>query len=219
VLQFTGPGLEPLRQSLGLIGVGAQVTEVTDGVAELGIDVTPLIRRGQTLAASEGVFPFVFQNDHAAANNTLQTLVDPYAPAATITRGAGYPAILPPGYDVWVLWAYLLTSVNVGNFAGAQLGVEYSTLSTGLLSGAAPAAYRIPLILSDTEDAVSTIGTFLAENGSGLLSKRLGVRVPRGARILFESRTAGSAVATSYAAVGLLGIFPAGLGQDAIGGE
>ena len=219
-MRIEGPALENMRAAIGLVGVGAQITEFPDGVADQVLAANDFIRRGRTLSTSEGLFTFFLQNTHTGANETISTELDPYSAGASLV-GAGYPANVPPWFDIWIMSLFAETTSTAGNFDSAFFAVKHPQESRGLFSPAALplAAMNQILFFSETENVPgggSLIPGILTEIGSGLASKLLGVRVPRGAHILWRTRTAAVASAPVFTATGILGLFPAAMGQDGI---
>jgi len=212
MMRFDGPALEPIRQALGLTGVGAQITEFPDGVADQVVDVAPFVRRGRTVANSEGIFTAQLINTHVAAANEFAT-VDPYN--ATSPAGAGYLNPVPQGFDVWVLgtWAYRLSGAAL---VDAQIGLSFPATRYAFAGNAA--ALFAPLRSYNTVllGEATVVGTpYFRSFGDGLIQWYQAVRVPRGASIFWS--TTNAALAAVYHAEMLIGLFPAALGQDGVG--
>lgn len=172
------------------------------------IDVGPLVRRGLTLAGSDGMYVAVFQNDHTEAG-VITEEIDPYAVAGT----AGWPNPVPDNLEVWVLalQAKTVTAGDAGVFGGAQFDGQWP--DTRIAFGVA-GARAVPMFMSDVEVAILT-SVNLAEVGTGLLTKTIGWRIPRGVTLRWTSESTGVGTPEYRCAV-LLGLFPIGLGQDGI---
>jgi len=208
MMKFDGPALESIREALGLTGVGAQITEFPDGVCDQVLDVAPFIRRGRTFAGSSGLFGGRITNTHAGAG-ALLTTVDPYAVTAP---GSGYPSPVPPGYDVWLL----------SSWASAVIGVQSATLAsrltishpaTNLAFGSAGGVGQLVRLFLG-ESAISATLAFLRESAGSVQPSTYpvaGWRIPRGSTIVWATN---AAIAGDLIVELLIGLFPAGMGQD-----
>jgi len=210
MMKFDGPALEGIRESCGLTGVGAQITELPDGVADQVLEVGQFIRRGRTVANSEGIFTGQLINTHVAGASEFAT-VDPYN--ATSPAGAGYLNPVPRGYDVWVLgtWAYRLSGAAL---VDAMIGLSYPATRYAFAGNAASMFAPLRSYLTTALGEATVAGTpYFRSFGDGLIQRYQAVRVPRGASIFWS--TTNAAAAAVYHAEMLIGLFPAALGQDA----
>lgn len=211
--------LQTLNRVLGATG-GSQHTRIDSDVLQTVMDMVPIVRRGRTFAGSEGLFMFGIENTHTAIDETITSSVDPYN-LGTLA-GAGLPRAIEPGWDVWLLYALIRrTGANV-NLDSAILDISYPAALTGFVSpaGSQFGGLNVKYLISETENVLGggTLGTYLTELGSGEAGQTLAMRIPRGATIRLRTRTGNAAgVFPVYFASGLIGVFPAGLGQDAIG--
>jgi len=212
--QVDSQALDIVNRALGLFGAGAPLTEFMDGAVEQSLDIGPLVRRGRTVAKSTGIFFGLMRNIHGAADSQTSTF-QPYL------GGTGaidpWPSPMPPGFDVWVLAAFVRQLSGSGTFTGALfLDPNTTILGWGIDSAgvAVVAAARIPLVYWDS--VVTQLDEFaLMEDGQPW--KRIGQRLFHlnrdEAGILFSSTS--SAIATFDCFV-MLGVFPVGLGQDVL---
>jgi len=212
--------LQTLNKVLGATG-GEQHTHIDSGNLQLAIDANAIIRRGMTPALSEGLFSFQLRNAHTntSAVETITTEVDPYAVAAGLT-GAGYPSPVRQGLDVWLLWVRT-NVITAGGFDSGLLSIIYAAVQQGIIAptGTTAGILGMPVFWSETENTIGdgTLGVILTELGSGLGAKPVGLRIPRGATLRWRTRRGAVAGTHTYDAAGILGLFPAGLGQDALG--
>jgi len=207
--------LQKVAQSLGLSGYGAQGTSFNDAVLDQVFDVAPLIRRGRTIASFSGVYTFVFQNEHSGSG-TLVTSIDVLDVPAI--GNLVWPRPVPEDMDVWLLGAAVQQTAGAGTLSGA-LFVHYDPGRQGFGVNDDDSA----LVVSNPVpvarwDAIVTINTNFALQENGDPWKRLGIRLPRaisgtGARVIFVSTASELA---SFACQMQMGLFPVGLGQDAI---
>jgi len=209
MMQFVGPGLEPARTTLGLDGLGAQLTEFPDGVCDQVVDVVPIIRRGRTPANTEGIFTARLVNTHAAADSQAQT-VDPYNLVLGTSSFNGYPGPMPQGFDVWLLSVNAVASVAglISTTAPSVLFMQYLATQTGFGTVAVVARH---VVAYASQIAISGGPNVLIGFGTGTLQQRLGIRIPRGTVLGWNTT---SLIAGTLTANLTIGVFPAGLGQD-----
>lgn len=202
-----------ITRSLGLSGVGAQETEFLDGELVQTLDVSRLIRRGRTLAASTGIYTAVMSNVHTDAE-TLASTLDLYVPAAAAIAGSTYPNPVPRQFEVWVLGATLQQISGGGTLSGA-LFIDYPANQQGLGindSGAGVVASSPnPLAFWDAiEVEHQNFGILTGTNGP---RAQFAIRAPRGADLIFGTT---SSLTTSFNCQLIVGLFPIGLGQDGV---
>jgi len=210
--------LGTVQKALGLTGSGAPSTEFLDGTVDQVLDVASMVRRGRTLSPSAGIFLATLQNVHGAAE-TLFSQWEPYQ-GGTGTR-APFPDPVPDTFDIWLLAAAVRQESGTGTFTGI-LTIDYPLAALGFGvddSGAAIAATNaMGLVFWDSVVAQGpTVG--LKEDGQPWT--RIGMRIPRyvfpatanQVSLVFNSTS--SAIATFRCQL-LMGLFPVGLGQDAI---
>lgn len=213
MMQVDGPALATIREALGLTGAGAQITEYPDGIVEQVLDIAPLIRRGRTTNQSSGLFSAIMANVHAGAG-TLDLAIDPYnfVPNAR----SGWPQPVPPGFDVWLLraGAFQLAAAAV---VDAMLYVAYPELQVAYGAYATyGSAQVIQAYNTAALGAVTVYGTsYLRALGTGVIGNRIQTRLPRGSTLGWQSNAGGIGTAAMFL---VLGLFPAGLGQDGEGG-
>jgi len=205
-----------LTKSLGLSGSGAQLTELTDGIVDQALSVNELIRRGRTLAGSEGIFTAIMRNVHTASE-VLSTTVPPYVVPAGNTV-APWPSPIPRGFDVWLLSATVRQATGAGTLA-AVLYLDYSIAQQGWgvtdSGGGITSAERIPLAFWDALATVSNEFGVLNQLGT---NAKIGIRIPRpmdlgDTNIVFVSS---SSLTATFDCQLVLGLFPTGLGQDGL---
>jgi len=205
-----------LTKSLGLSGSGSQLTELTDGVVDQALSVNELIRRGRTLAGSEGIFTAIMRNVHTDAE-TLATTVPPYLVPAGNTN-APWPSPIPRGFDVWLLSATVRQATGAGTLLGA-LYIDYAGPQQGWgvtdSGGGIVSAERIPLAFWDALATVSNEFGVLNQLGT---NAQIGMRIPRpmglgDTTLVFVSV---SSLTATFDCQLVLGIFPTGLGQDGL---
>ncbi len=201
-----------VNRALGLSGAGASLTEFLDGSVDQTLDIGELVRRGRTIAKSQGIFMGLLRNIHAGSG-TLTSSFPPY------TGGTGailpWPSPMPLGFDVWVIGAFVRQLSGSGTFTGSLIIDPNTTnLGWGVDDGGAAvsAAARIPLAFWDSV-VTQTDEIALMEDGQPWA--KIGMRLFRlnrnDVRLMFSSTA--SALATFDCFI-MLGVFPVGLGQD-----
>ncbi len=200
------------NRALGLSGAGSPVTELTDGVVDQSLSIGPLVRRGRTLAGSEGVLIAQFRNVHVAANS-LTTIINPYA--AGVRAIAPWPDPIPAQFDIWLLTAEVRRPSGTGTLSGAlHLNAPATIIGLSAQGGGGLAAG----VTSHTLAFWDAVGTenidFGILNQGGTLA-RIGLRLPRSSVTQLVWASTSSAVAT-YDLYLMLGLFPIALGQDGL---
>lgn len=211
---ISSDALGMLTKALGLTGRGAQVTELTDGIVEQNLDVTPIIRRGRTLAGTEGLFMGTLRTVHAGADSATVSW-DPYTMTPTTVR-APYPSPVPDTFDIWLLSAWLTQIAGTGTVSATLSMILPATMVGPTTSGS---AVPTTSVLAFWDALVTEDVEFGLLAGSGMPQANIGMRLPRarpnGTEIEFA--TTSSAAATFECAV-MMGLFPVGLGQDCLVG-
>lgn len=211
-MRIEGPGLDGLRETIGAVGIGAQVTELTDGLAEQVLTINEFIRRGRTWAGQEGIFTARLVNTHAAADAQAQT-INPYA----TTPANGWQNPIPVGYDVWLLSVTAVASVDalISTTIPSYVSLVYP--ATKFAFGQTQTAVTRLLRTFNVETPYSGGAIFCGAATSGTIPNADGwrgqpIRIPRGALIGWNST---SLQAGDLTALLTIGLFPAGMGQDA----
>lgn len=202
--------LDILKQAFGLSGATSPVTELTDGVVDQVIDVRPIVRRSRTQAQTEGLYTGVLRNVHPGADSRTATL-NPYNAGAT--ANPPYPAPMPRGFDIWLLSAFL-TQLSGSGTLSAALRVIVPATKMGLDTLGAPVAATMNTALWDSivAEGVATVGV---KSGQTETMQKIGIRLPRSPDTQLSFGSTSGAAATFDCFV-ILGVFPVGLGQDAI---
>jgi len=197
-----------ITRALGITGRGSAITEFLDGQLEQVFDVAPAIRRGRTLAGSEGIFTGLLQNVHTGATSLISQM-RPFN--ATVGAIAPYPVPVPLQFDIWLLGAGLRLISGSGTLS-AILDLEYELQGWGIDdSGVAVVATRA-IVLANWDTVVTEgIAFGLQVNGGPYMN--IGLRLPRSSDTRFTFRTTSSATSTWECQV-ILGLFPTSLGQD-----
>ena len=194
-----------LNEILQLGGGGEQTTTLDDGNVSQVLSIEAIVRRSLTFANTSGWFVIGFENVHVGAG-ALNSFVDPYA---STTGRNSYPTVMPRGLDVWLLTATMRRSAGAGGLTGAVLEL----LLTPEMQGKGTQVSSVfPVGLWDTIETISLQDNGITEAGETLLAPKL--RLRRDTFIRLRSNAAGAATFTCLCVVG---VFPAGLGQDVAG--
>ncbi len=201
-----------VNRALGLTGAGAPVTEFPDGTLDQVLDVSALVRRGRTQAATQGIYGAVLRSVHGAADSNAVT-VDPYEVGTTAVI-APYPNPMPPAFEVWLLGGSVrrvsgtgtLTAVLTMTFPAVNQGWGIDNNGVAVLVEA-----EHPLVFWDASASEGI--TFGLRNGTRGPFQRIGTRVPRGSNLRLRSTS--TALSTWDCSL-ILGVFPVGLGQDVV---
>lgn len=207
--QVTTNALEAVAAALG---IGAPVTatepvDFDDGVLQQVFDVAALVRRARAgVAGTGGLGVIQLTNTHPGAG-TLTAVADVY------NIGSGAPNSFPEdtrNLDIWAFGARARATAGGGGlFTNGRLQVGPYPIINGTLSG----TFEL-----QNYDAEVTLGAaiYLAEVGSGLVAPRWAqaVRIPRNANVSFQTV---ATAASTYTCDLFIGVFPRGIGQDALG--
>jgi len=205
--------LQILTKSLGLTGAGSQVTELTDGVVDQALNIVPIVRRGRTQVATDGIYTATMRNSHTGAT-TITNTIEPYNVVTTLIV-APYPDPVGPQFDIWLLAAAIRQVSGTGTLS-ATLSIRYpgsqgwGRTEGGTFVGVAQ-AHRLA-----HWDALVTVGTaFAVLAGSEQPTAFIKTRIPRGGATELIFITVSSAT-SSYDCQLTLGVFPVALGQDGV---
>lgn len=213
--QVRSDALGTVQRALGISGTGSPQTEFLDATLDQVIDVSDMVRRGRTLAGTEGIFRGVLRTVHAGSG-TLSAIWTPYRQA--VGALAPYPDVVGPDFDIWLLGASCRLNSGTGTIAAA-LFIQNVRQGFGIDdSGVAVSSNgNIPLAFWDTVD--TALITFATTAGQ-MPFKRLAFRIPRigqaAADVTVSFRSVASALATWDCDL-FYGIFPVSLGQDGLG--
>jgi len=218
--QIDSGALDVVDSALGIGGAGsAAITELDDGVVDQVLSVNELIRRGLAPPATQGIFRGVMRNTHSGAGGEFSTWT-PYNPVlATIL--APYPRPVPPGFDIWLLRACVVVTTVLGT-VDAVLLIQNVRQGFGITQTGAfqLSNQRLPLAYWDTIVDQDVTAKFLVtgtENSDPW--KQINQRLPRlgetgsVVQILFATE---STATSAYECNLIFGMFPVGMGQDAV---
>jgi len=209
VRQVTSQALDIVAEVLGLGRGGAPETQFEDGTLQQTLEVSQLVRRGKTLADSQGLWAVEIANVHVGAS-TINTNHDPYALASGVEL-APYPTPIPRGFDFWLLYASVISS-GAGLITAATVNSNWPVAKTAFV--AASATFHV-LAAWDGDVLIGTLARMMDAGGEiKTIHQKIGVRIPRGGTTIgFASVSSAAGTATLQMVVGL---FPAGLGQDGL---
>lgn len=202
--------LDILTKALGLTGRGAPITELLDSTVDQTLDVVPIVRRGRTLAGTQGLFTGIIRNIHAAANS-IETGINPYTFGATGLISP-YPNPVPPQFDIWLLGA-ILTRVSGSGTIRAILDAQYNTQGFGIDSAGAAVVATNTMVLAHWDAFVSEGIVFGVTAGGELAYMPINLRLPFTGSPGLALRSTSSAAITIDCQI-LMGLFPVALGQD-----
>lgn len=211
--------LRAVLPSLGIGNPGTATRPATfdDENVQQVLDVSGLIRRGRAPVGTVGIFAFQIQLEHAGGGVDNQAFqLNPYTLAQTGggTTGGLWPNPVPDNMDVWVMSVGgRLTAGASADFDSAVFDMQLEPQLNAFVSNVAITAQAIPTVAAWDSIAAVVSGNRLARVGTGEIDARIGIRVPRDAALRWRSR-AGTTGAVNILFTTLVGLFPAGLGQD-----
>jgi len=199
-----------LNRILGLAGAGSSETFLEDGLLQQTYDVGDVVRRSRTEAGSAGWFYGVWQNAHSGSGG-VQSSIDPYALSAAEALNS-WPAPVEAGFDVWLMYASMWRSAGSGALNAGVIQLAPDANMQCMSAGAGLETPQIPVAFWDSIDGVSDYAWGLTEQG--LMNIDINKRLRRGTNITFRTN---AAAAATYQMTAVLGLFPAGMGQDIAG--
>lgn len=201
--EFDGPGLKDTQKILGLSSKPGFRTDFDSDVVQQVLDVQRIIRRGRAHAQSTGIWHWQSQLSHAVAD-TQTLVVDPYNFGSAFN---GYPVPVPEGYDVWLIGPVTL----VLNALALNMG---TMVIASAIAGHLAATTSIPVGIWDNDVSLGGgAGIFGVSNNNPILFPSA-TRLHRGATLDFTTISSAAMIAQFRYR---LGVFAAGLGQDALG--
>jgi len=211
VKRIDSQALELANRAMGLTGAGSPVTELTDGIVDQTLSVGDIVRRSRVLGLT-GIFNGILRNDHLGTD-TITTSVTPYA-IGTVAPVAPWPNPIPPGFDLWLLYAGIRLESGSVISAVATLNLRFAgNQGFGIDSAGVQvlAAQDFRLAYWDTFVTVGT--TFGIQANIGPLAK-IGIRLPRSPFTQINAISSNGAAAAGLEFQLTLGMFPTALGQD-----
>ena len=202
--------LASVSRVLQLSSSGSFETTFDDENLQQSLDVAPLVRRALTILNGKGWWGAAIATVHAGAGD-ITTSYNPYS-VGTGSAQNGYPVrIEPETFDVWLLGGIRLNLSATATFTGAVLDI---VMQQGRGFGATGNG-AFPVAVWTGSVTPLTGGIFGTIQGSGSATGPMNaIRVPPDGLLRLRSLASGPLTATAEIAIG---VFPAGLGQDAIG--
>jgi len=198
--------LQRVSKTLQLSTTGAEETLFIDERLEQVVDVTPMIRRGLTLAGSEGVYSANMRNTHSGSQGNVVSIVDVWNLGGSARPP--FPASIPDNLDLWITGFAAEVVSGDGFFDDGFFDLFIPTVNQAF----GTVTTNILLVGWDTEKPLA--GTnFLTPLGTQIYWSKIGVRVPRNATFRFHTKNNG-ANSPVYQLNLLLGLFPSSMGQD-----
>ena len=195
---------------LRVIGYGPD-THFDDAHLQQVIDVAPLVRRALAPAGSDHLWGVQLRNTHLITEDQIITSFDPYAlVVATVGNGWPSPDELARS-DIWLIGP-VGGSLASGAYLGAQLDILWPANRVAQIDVSGGLAQTLAVFNSTV--SVAGLRDFLKTPDSQV-QVPLCQRIPRGVTVRWVTQTA-PAVADVFCYFSI-GIFPQGLGQDAIG--
>lgn len=206
-----------LQKSLGLAGAGSAQTELLDSEVLQVLDVGVAARRGMTLAGSGGIYRGVLRNVHPGADTQQSHWLAYAAPTGSVQNA--YPTPVPDNFDVWILSASVTRPSGSGNVEAALTLFNWRQ-GFGHENDETPVDDNIPVCVGFWDNVVAVVELIILQR-DGNPVVRLGYRIPRspddgtvgGTGVRFASTTTAAA---QYECQIIFGVFPVGLGQDAL---
>lgn len=201
-----------------LIGIAPKSVALVldEGNISLTLPIVPHItRRSQTIGNVGGIFSGILENVHSGADDETST-IQPYKAAAFAI--APYPELLGVDTDLWLLGVSLIASSGTPALAGAvfSLNLQSETQGWGRDDQSAPVTSGSPMCITAWDGTFTACSAYTGGDpctivGTGLIHDTPNIRLPRGVTLRLATT---SGAAGEFRLLFLMGLFPAGLGQD-----
>jgi len=208
-------------RALGIKGGGAAPeTALRDKELYQNLVVNEIVRRSRTVGRTEGIFSFLFSNDHSGSG-TLTTTITPYN--ATVGAANGWPVPVPDDLEVWLIGAGVEQDGGTGTLeAGLFLFLQSAQMGVGEDDAGVAIAASSSLFWLARWNALTTLQSEHGLDPDGKPWIPLGLRLPRlqvgaGAptNLLFRST---ASAAAKFDCTAIMGLFPIAFGQDILVG-
>ena len=167
-----------------------------------------MVRRGLTLAGTEGLYSASLRNTHGGSQGNVTTIIDVYN--LGVLALPPFPTEIPENMDFWITGLSAEVVSGTGFFGNAFFDLSVSALNNAFgtfSTNIALAGWRAEVTLGGPTLLVPETGT-----ARGLYTP-CRVRVPRNATLRFHTRNNG-ANSPVYQCNLLIGLFPSSMGQD-----
>lgn len=204
--------LSLVNRVLGIAGTLPGTTLLDDSNVSQILSLNDIIRRGRTIGVTQGWYYGVLETLHSGAGQEAAS-IDPYAPGAAAVDP--YPAIVPTGNDVWLIGATVKRSAGSGDLTGGLLILNPPAVQAGWGidesdNPISPSAQIALARFTGIDESLSS-GSTAGISGDGSSYVRLNLRLARPSTLTWSSE---AAAAATFRCIVILGLFPAGLGQD-----
>ena len=209
------PVLSTLQRMIGISPRPSPIV-LDDENVQLVLPIVPEVTRRSLSGNESGWFIGILENEHSGADAEL-SFINPYSPGDDAVPP--YPREVEDDFDVWLLGISGIRSAATGDLTGAIMDINPAARSQGWgrndLGASIVDSTSIRLaFFSGLETTTDVVTADPMITPGGLLFVPTNLRIPRGGTLGFNSR---SAAAATFQAIFLLGLFPAGLGQDVSG--
>lgn len=212
------PILARIQSLIGSPGAGTP-TVLDDDSVSLTLPIVPAISRRGLAGLSTGMFVGMFECSHVASGELEAGPLDPYAVVSTnIVLAGGWPTPVPDGFDVWVLSACGEFSGGTASaFTESALTIEEPNVHRAWSINQAGASVSGAIVRTvawwdNIQAALGLVGP-LQNTISGQTIMQIGERMRRGSLLSYHSEATGTVETRAQV---LMGLFPAGLGQDGV---
>ena len=207
--------LAPLQRLIGRSGT-PKPTILDDDSVSLTMPLVPhLARRGQAFGTGEGWWVGVLRNIHTAADSE-HVGINPYEPGPTAAIPP-FPAVLPLDFDLWVLGIAGRRFSGVGGMTMCICSINrvpgHQAWGVDDLGAQVSDTRILTVARFDAIDTTTGLGDDPMMTEQGLVYQPVNMRIPRGAILEMDTVSGGTChLDTNW----VLGVFPAGLGQDVV---
>lgn len=200
--------LQRVSKTLQLSTPGAEETLFIDERLEQVLDVGPIIRRGLTLAGTEGLYTANIRNTHSGSQGNVVTVIDPWS-LGGVARPP-FPGSIPNNLDLWItgFMMEIVSGTNEFDSGFFDLFVPTTHQAFGTIS--------TNIVLGTWLGQITLAGVAFGKAFPATANfHKMGLRVPRNATFRFHTRNTG-ANSPVFQLDLMLGLFPSSMGQDGV---
>jgi len=206
--------LSGLQKLIGFSGVPKAGTIDLENISATLPIIPEIARRGEAFGLGHGWFVGLLRCIHGAAGSE-EVFINPYEPGPAAVPP--FPAELPTNFDIWLLGIHGTRFSGAGTLDGCLCSINRGPglQAWGLDDLGVTQANNRPFYVArfdGLETGVPITNDEPMTTEAGLVYQPIGIRLPRGSDLQMQTEAAGAAA--TFDTYWLMGIFPAGLGQD-----
>jgi len=209
VALITGDQLKAVAKIFGLrASQTSAFTDLDTEHVQQVLEISGIVRSSSQIGPVSGWFLGVLQNVHPGAGDLVSTM-NPYEPGAAATQQ--FPRSVPQGWDIWCHGASMRRSAGAGTLTSGFLAINGDPQGWGRNNSGVTITDTPEQVVCHWNSIAPDVPTpALTPSGDTYVPVRM--RIPRNSD--FEYRTVAAGASANFDLAIVLGLFPAGIGQD-----